>query len=296
MTALLLLEALGTPSEPYHVLLSCLAELPHTGALIIDDIEDESTTRRGGQCIHLRYGRDVAINAANVAYFLPLVLLADHPDLSGEQKLAIHAAFARELVHAHFGQSHDISWSRRTTPEALAALATDTTSARILRAYELKTGAAVAGPAAGACVIARADAATTVAVDRFARAFGTAFQIVDDILDYVDAEDRRKPLGKDISEGKLTYVLCRSLEILDRGQRSRLAEIVGSPDLRADPAAHAEAMDLVLGSGALAVCRDEAFAGFEDAWAGLAERLAPSEPLAVLRGLSMRLLHAAEPS
>ena len=83
--ALLMLETLGTKSEPYEQLICNCGELPHTGALIIDDIEDDSPTRRGDESIHLRYGMDVAINAANTLYFLPIRLIGSHPLLSAGQ-------------------------------------------------------------------------------------------------------------------------------------------------------------------------------------------------------------------
>ena len=65
---LLLLEALGVRSRPFELLVSILSELTHTGALIIDDIEDRADARRGAESIHVRYGLDVAINAANTLY------------------------------------------------------------------------------------------------------------------------------------------------------------------------------------------------------------------------------------
>jgi hypothetical protein len=79
--ATLFLESLGVDSIPYQQLSAAVSELNHTGSLIIDDIEDDSIIRRGEECIHLRYGIDTAINAGNTLYFLPYLLIANHPGL-----------------------------------------------------------------------------------------------------------------------------------------------------------------------------------------------------------------------
>ena len=55
--------------------LSMLLELPHSGSLIIDDIEDGALKRRGAPAIHLIYGIDSSINTANLIYFLPMRLI-----------------------------------------------------------------------------------------------------------------------------------------------------------------------------------------------------------------------------
>lgn len=50
-----------------------LTELIHNGTLIMDDLQDQSLKRRGSECIHLKYGVDVATNTANFMYYAPLV-------------------------------------------------------------------------------------------------------------------------------------------------------------------------------------------------------------------------------
>ena len=72
------------------MLLAVVPELTHTGTLIIDDIEDNATNRRGDACIHNRYGLDVAINAANMLYILPASLYSTHPNLTDGQRLAFY--------------------------------------------------------------------------------------------------------------------------------------------------------------------------------------------------------------
>jgi geranylgeranyl diphosphate synthase type I len=83
---ILLLRIFGKPEKEYEQLICVVTELIHTGALIIDDIEDSSALRRGGPTIHIKYKLDVALNAGNTLYFLPIPLIVNHPLLSESQK------------------------------------------------------------------------------------------------------------------------------------------------------------------------------------------------------------------
>ena len=287
---ILMLEALGVASEPYELLVAMTTEFAHTGALVIDDIEDHAHTRRGDECIHVRYGVEVAINAANMAYFLPYLLLRDYPHLTDAQRLEMYGILSSQSVRSHLGQGQDIYWSRSLTVERLCEWMDNSLAAKILQAYAHKTASLVQGVAEAACVIARADEPTRRACTGVARAFGVGFQIVDDVLDFDEQRLRDGSGGRDLSEGKVTYVLLRSLESLGPRERARLAAVLCSPDLRGRAEALRECVGLVRGSGVLDACRGEARAMFDDAWRRLSECLPPSEPKTMLRALCTTLL------
>ncbi|HSM19644.1 MAG TPA: polyprenyl synthetase family protein, partial [Hyphomicrobiales bacterium] len=109
---ILLLQALGVEPAPYETMLAVIPELGHNAAVVIDDIEDASQTRRGEETIHLRYGLPTAINAANTLYFLPLLSISDHPHLTAGQRDAIYRLIIEMFVQAHFGQAQDLYWSK----------------------------------------------------------------------------------------------------------------------------------------------------------------------------------------
>jgi len=287
---ILLLHALGVDPDPYEPLLSVLTELSHTGSLIIDDIEDSSLLRRGEECIHLRYGQDLAINAANTVYFLPTLLIFKHPLLSEKQKLEVQEITMKQFVRAHFGQALDLYWSRLNDTSTLDAWLNDSIGPKILQMYALKTAAQVEGIAETAAVIAKAGPALRRACVDFARALGVAFQIVDDIHAFSRSGKWRKTSGEDVIGGKLTYVLVKALETLDEPRKGRLKSIIAQASLRGDPDCIAEAMSLVRRSSALEGCREEARALIDQKWTPLAKVLPPSEPKVFLRLLCRQLI------
>jgi geranylgeranyl diphosphate synthase type I len=291
---LLVLEALGTASEPYEALLCNLAELTHTGALIIDDIEDSSGIRRGDTTIHLKYGTDVAINAANTLYFLPSLLIKSHERLSDPQRIQLYEIVIGQFVRAHFGQALDIYWSREMGPANLEGWMKNSLGPKILQMYEYKTAAAVAGFAEAAAVIAEAKHAVRAACARLARAFGVSFQIVDDTHNFSASPKWDKKAGEDLSEGKLTYAIYCALNLLEGTERRRLRDILCSRELRSDEGALREGVELVRRSGALDRCRREAKTLLEAAWTCFAAAIPSSEPKMMLQMLCLKLLDLAD--
>ena len=290
MLGLLMLDALGCDPKPYEELVSVLAELIHTGALIIDDIQDKSLLRRGDQCIHLRYGDDVAISAANTLYFLPSVVVSRHPLLTQAQRLALHETTAEQLLAAHLGQALDLWWSRNMEPDQLRLWMGDSLEARILQMYAQKTAAPLVGLAKITSVLSNADDATAKSCIDFARSLGVAYQIIDDIQNYSTSPEWRKTCGEDLAEGKMTIVLYRALQRLRGRDRRRLEEIACSPGLRCSPEDLAEGAALIRGSGAIEACRDRAMKIVDGCWRELSGHLEPSEAKIVLRALWGALL------
>lgn len=288
---IMMLEALGVPSKPYEMLAAIIAELSHTGSLIIDDIEDDSTLRRGEECIHLRYGLDVAINAGSSLYFLPYLLLPNHPHLDEGQRLELYRIMIRQSVRAHFGQGLDIYWSKYLNVKNLRRWMKDSLGPKILQMYAYKTAAPIEGLAENACVIARSDRETKEACVFFSRALGVAFQIVDDVDDFEDPPNGKTLLGEDLASGKLTYVIFHALKGLKGSDRNRLMEILCSNTMKKHSPLLDEGIDLVRSSGALPRCREEALGLIEKEWIRLSRRIPPSDPKMMFRMLCWSLIN-----
>lgn len=286
----LLLDAMGRDPEPFSDVLFTLPELLHNASLIIDDIQDDALLRRGEEAIHRRYGLDVAISAANTAYFLPLVLVLDHANLTREEKGEILKIYQRSLVRAHLGQSLDLFWSRTLNETHLDGWLADSVGPKILEMYALKTAAPVEGSAEAAGVLAGASDPIRHATQRFARALGVAFQLVDDVNNFSDSPTWGKERGEDLRTGKLTYVIVSALRTLPDADRDALRQILCRPDLRRDPAALQAGIDLIVRSGACDRVRGEARAMVLPAWDQFSQRVPASMSKMELRVLWEGLL------
>lgn len=286
---MLMLESLGVSMDRYRTLVSVVPELTHTGTLIIDDIEDNATTRRGDTCIHARYGLDVAINAANTLYVLPASLYASHPDLTDDQRLAFYRITHDGFVRGHFGQALDIYWTRNLSPKNLASWRADHLPEKMLQMYEFKTASPAIVIAEACCILAGSDEGTRKACRDLARDFGVSFQILNDIRDF-DGKRNGRRCGEELASGKLTYVIIRALERLPEQERKRLESILCSDHLRSDPEHLAEGYGLIRKSGALGACRNEARAMVEEGWRSFSCCIPPSEHKLMLRLFSKTLM------
>jgi geranylgeranyl pyrophosphate synthase len=288
--AILLLHSLGVSSEPYFDLICTIPELTHTGALIIDDIEDHAPTRRGGPAIHHMFGEDVAINAANTLYYLPWLLVEHHCGLDDSQRLLLYQNMVRSAVKAHLGQGTDIFWSRNRSSEQIIHWVAAGIDKSILQMHADKTGVAGEQVAQGCCVIARSSPEIRDACIRFSRNQWIGFQIMDDVRDILgDSESGKKP-GTDISTGKLSYVIARALKMLEGHDRERLAEILALPPQRKDRRVIAEGITLVKKSGAIEACRREVEEMFSGEWEILSKVVPPSESKVLFRAFCRKML------
>lgn len=286
----LLLDAMGRDPRPVSDVVFVLPELLHNASLIIDDIQDDALLRRGQEAIHRRYGIDVAISAANTAYFLPLLLVLDHANLTREEKDAVSRVYQRSLVRAHLGQSLDLFWSRALNEAQLEAWLADSIGPKILQMYALKTAAPVEGAAEAAALLAGASEPARRAALRFARALGVAFQLVDDVSNFSDSPAWGKERGEDLRTGKLTYVILLALGALPRGDGDRLRQILCRPELRLDPKALRAGIELILGSGVCGRVREQARTMVVPAWQGLSQWIPASVSKSELRTLWEGLL------
>jgi geranylgeranyl diphosphate synthase type I len=281
----LLLDALGRAPEPFLDVIFVLPELLHNASLIIDDIQDNSALRRGQEAIHRRYGLNVAISAANTAYFLPLLLVLDHAALTAAEKQAICEVYQRQLVRAHLGQSLDIFWTDRLSAAQLEGWMADSIGPKILQMYALKTGAPIEALAEAAALLAGTGPAARQPVVRFARCMGLAFQLIDDIKNFSSSPGWGKQRGEDLRTGKLTYLILRALERLAPLERGFLRDILCQPDRRREAEVLNRGIELVMHSGACEQVREEARALVTPAWEALSLSVPPSSSKTELRFL-----------
>jgi geranylgeranyl diphosphate synthase type II len=200
--ALATARALGADPERF-LSAACAIELIHTYSLIHDDLPamDDDELRRGQPTSHVRFGEDVAILAGDGLFAEAVRLFCEQP---GDPALVLAAL--RELAGATGvdgmvgGQYVDVG-GEETGAEGLRAL------------HELKTGRLIAASVGVVLALEGLGEPETIPYRRFAGELGVLFQIVDDILDVTESDERLgKPHGSDERHGKLTYVSLFGLE------------------------------------------------------------------------------------
>ncbi len=244
-----LVEGVGADPEallPYAI----VPEILHTGTIIVDDVEDDATLRRGEEAVHLRYGTDIALNAGNALYFIPLKIVAENPaGLPAESQLGIFEMLTHELNRTHLGQGTDIVWHNQSS--------IDITEDEYLEMSACKTGCLgrIAGRLA-ALVTGRTDEVET-AFGRYAESLSIAFQIGDDILDVLhtldEAGDFGKAFGNDIREGKRTLMVIHAVENANAGRADRLEEILTADSVTDEEIL--EAIEIMQGAGSIDYAR-----------------------------------------
>lgn len=176
--------------------LSALVEILHAGSLIIDDIEDESSSRRGGPALHHSHGVPVALNAGNWMYFWALGLI-DQLNLDARATLDVYRAAHRTLLACHHGQGLDLTVNvLGVEPAELPRV--------VLAISELKTGALMELSTALGAIGAGAHGELAAELPRFGRRVGVALQMLDDVGGLV-SEKRCHKGHEDLLLGRPTW-------------------------------------------------------------------------------------------
>jgi len=219
---LLICEALGKRAEDY-LDFAIIPEVIHNGTLIIDDIEDSSELRRGKPCTYKIYGVDIAVNAGNTMYYLPLLPLIEHrKQVSMEKLLDIYEIYVEEMINLSLGQAMDIAWHRGlANTEALD-------QKKYMQMCAYKTGTLARMAAKIAAVLAGGNKELVKKIGYFAESIGVAFQMQDDVLDLTSEAFAKKKggYGQDITEGKRTLLVIHTLKVGNPEDKKRLVEIL----------------------------------------------------------------------
>jgi geranylgeranyl pyrophosphate synthase len=165
-------------------LLAMALEVLHAGSLVVDDIEDDSTHRRGLPALHRRYGLPRALNCGNWMTFWPSRLI-ERLALPVAVEVELRRAFGRAVLRCHHGQALDLGVAihelpRGEVPELVATVT------------RLKTGALTELAMTAGAIAAGAPAATVEALAGFGRETGAALQMLDDLASLDGARDPHK--------------------------------------------------------------------------------------------------------
>lgn len=267
--ALLLLacDAVGGKSDDF-IDLAVIPEVVHNGTLMVDDIEDDSALRRGKPCTHKVFGIDVAINAGNAMYFIPLtVLMSNRKKLGNKRTADAYEIYAQEMINLSHGQAFDIWWHKGNK---------DPNEKEYLQMCAYKTGCLARMAAKLGALIGGGTKKQIRIIGVFAEAIGVAFQIQDDILNLVGEEfSKSKGVGEDIHEGKRTLMVVQALKKAKAAEAARLREILGKHT--SDEKLIAEAIGIIKKTGSIDYAAEVAKKMVADAWKKLDAALPETE-------------------
>lgn len=187
-------KAAGNPNELTRLM--CAGEMLHLGSLLHDDVVDEGLERRGRPAAQHVYGNAAVILTGDVCVSKALALAAEEAGLQAVTRLAQTVA---EMSEGEVTQL--LNAGNLTVDRAVYFDVVDKKSASLM-AWCVAAGA-----------WALEDERKALALERFGRHVGTAFQITDDVLDCVgDVAATGKKRGRDLEQRKLTLPLLIAVE------------------------------------------------------------------------------------
>lgn len=190
---------------------SAIIESIHTASLLHDDVIDNANMRRGKKTAHRIWGNQTVILLGDFLY-------------SNALKRAV--ALKNQRIMETLSTATTLMTEGEVFQLSMAGNP-DINEEDYLKIISAKTGALIAAACKLGGILSRSGEDSINVLDNFGMKVGMAFQMVDDILDYISDEDEfGKNLGKDIEEGKITLPLIYLKNIADGDIKIRLIEII----------------------------------------------------------------------
>ena len=216
-------KASEAPLFPDPVKRAALAiEAFHKASLIHDDIEDDDAFRYGQETLHKRIGTGPAINIGDYLVGWGYRLLARDASAHGAEAASdLLARFSDAHVKLAEGQGAELLW-RQAADQSLSAL-------DALRIYALKTSPAFeAALYAGVRLGGEAEQVAKLdkTIAEFSKNLGIAFQIINDLNDFIPDEDNKLVAGQDVLAARPTLLLALALETLPAQKGQELLSLI----------------------------------------------------------------------
>ncbi|HSW19056.1 MAG TPA: polyprenyl synthetase family protein [Ramlibacter sp.] len=197
--------------------LAAVVEFIHTATLLHDDVVDASTLRRGRATANQSFGNPASVLVGDFLYSRAFQMMLDARDMRVMEILAEATNIIAEGEVLQLMNMHDASLSE----------------ADYLRVIRSKTAKLFEASTRLASVLADSPPRIEQACAEYGQALGTAFQVIDDVLDYDgDAAEMGKNLGDDLREGKATLPLIAAMQRAQAPERELIRNAIenGSVD------------------------------------------------------------------
>jgi len=210
MIAVLAAKALNYSGDK-HVTVAALIEFIHTATLLHDDVVDESDMRRGKATANAAFGNAASVLVGDFIYTRAFQMMTD---LESMPVLALMAKAVNVIAEGEVLQLMNCN-----DP--------DITEETYMQVIYSKTARLFEAAAQSSAMLAGGNEQQIVALQDYGRYLGTAFQLIDDLLDYdADGETLGKNTGDDLNEGKPTLPLLHAMKQGDPEQSAMIRQAI----------------------------------------------------------------------
>lgn len=231
-------KALGYNEDPLFSL-AAMVEFIHTSTLLHDDVVDESDLRRGRETANNLFGNAAAVLVGDFLYTRAFQLMVG----SGSLRILEVMAEATNII------------AEGEVMQLINIGNIDVTEEQYLQVIKYKTAKLFQAAAQVGAILAKATEKQELALKNYGTYLGTAFQIIDDVLDYAgDVDTIGKNVGDDLAEGKPTLPL---IYLLNQGSPAAAADVRHALE-HADRSYFDKIHHHVIHSDALAYCTEQA--------------------------------------
>jgi len=238
MLVLLFSSALGFSGRERFEL-AATVEFIHTATLLHDDVVDESALRRGRSTANALFGNAASVLVGDFVYSRAFQMMVSVNRLRVLEVLADATNVIAEGEVLQLMNMHD----------------PDLSVEDYLRVIRFKTAKLFEASARLGAVLADARPEVEESCAAYGRALGTAFQLIDDLLDYEGATaDLGKNVGDDLREGKPTLPLLLAMERGSPAERNLIRHVIEHGEVARLP----EIVEIVRHTGAITATRDAA--------------------------------------
>jgi octaprenyl-diphosphate synthase len=210
LLAVLAARALGYKGQQ-HVTLATIIEFIHTATLLHDDVVDESMLRRGKETANAVFGNQASVLVGDFLYTRSFQLMVS----LGRMRVMEILADATNII----AEGEVLQLMNVNDP--------DTTEESYMQVIYCKTAKLFEAATQLAAVLSDQDETVTKAMQNYGMHLGTAFQLIDDVLDYqADVDELGKNIGDDLAEGKPTLPLIYALKHGSAEQQALIREAI----------------------------------------------------------------------
>lgn len=250
--------------------LAAVVEFIHTATLLHDDVVDDSSLRRGNATANETFGNPASVLVGDFLYSRAFQMMVDADNMRIMQVLAdatniIAEGEVMQLMNMHNAALDEVGY---------------------LQVIRSKTAKLFEASARVGAILAGASHEIETCCADYGQAMGTAFQVIDDVLDYTgDVSVMGKNLGDDLREGKTTLPLIAAMQRGDAAQRELIKVAIETGDVKMIK----QVVAIVQSSGAIDAARRAAMLEAERA-AAAARQLPEGPHTACLLQLATQLL------